>query len=353
MNLDAFDVDLPDERIALRPARPRDAARLLHVRGDGALDDCGVRDLPRLLRAGDVLVVNDTRVLPAALSGRRPPRDGAGEGAAIDVNLLHREDEGTWTAFARPGKRLRVGDVILFDRGLGARVVEKTDGAQVRLRFNQTGAAFAGSLEALGAAPLPPYIARRRPADARDRTDYQTVFAREEGAVAAPTAGLHVTPALVSALKERGVTLETATLHVGAGTFAPLDEAALTSQSLHAERGVLQAETVERLNAARAQRRRIVALGTTSLRLLESAADDAGRFTAFDGETDIFIRPGHAFRGVDALMTNFHLPRSSLFMLVCAFAGTDVMQRAYAHAVAEGYRFYSYGDACLLEGAPA
>jgi S-adenosylmethionine:tRNA ribosyltransferase-isomerase len=310
-----------------------------------------VRDLPQLLREGDVLVVNDTRVIPAALAGVRPKRSEAGEDVAVDVNLLAREAPDVWSAFARPGRRLREGDVIAFRGGLEARIEAKTDGAEVRLRFNRSGAALDGSLAVVGAAPLPPYIARRRPPDERDRDDYQTTYAARDGAVAAPTAGLHFTPELFAALDARGIARKTVTLHVGAGTFAPLEEEALAKGALHAERAFLGGDAARRLNAARDAGRRIVAVGTTTLRLLETVADARGRFRAFEGETDIFIRPGHVFRGADALMTNFHLPRSSLFMLVCAFAGTDVMQRAYAHAIAGGYRFYSYGDACLLEGA--
>lgn len=355
MDLDAYDFDLPDDRIALRPAQPRDAARLLHVNGD-ALADRFVRDLPSLLNPGDVLVVNDTRVTPAALKGQRPPRavkagETPGAGAAIDVNLIRREEPGVWTALARPGKRLRVGDIIVFADGVEARVVSKQDagaGGEVRLAFNASGAELDAAISAIGFAPLPPYIARRRPADARDRADYQTLFAREEGAVAAPTAGLHFTPALLAALDARGVSRVPVTLHVGDGTFAPLDAAALSSGRLHAERCVLTAQAADALNSARAAGGRIVATGTTSLRTLETAAGKDRRFRAFDGETDIFIRPGYVFKGVDVLMTNFHLPRSSLFMLVAAFAGTTAMQKAYNHAVNVGYRFYSYGDATLL-----
>lgn len=349
MDLDAFDFELPEDRIALRPARPRDAARLLHVRADGTLADHGVRDLPELLRAGDVLAINDTRVTPAALRGVRRARDALGEDVAVDANLLEREGPATWTAYARPGRRLRSGDVIRFGETLAAEVVGKNEGAEVRLAFNVSGGDLDAAISAAGAAPLPPYIARRRAADAQDLDDYQTVYARAPGAVAAPTAGLHFTPELFGALAARGIGRETVTLHVGPGTFAPLDDAALGSGKLHAERAELSGKVAARLNAARDEGRRIVATGTTTLRLLETAVGADGRFAPFAGETDIFIRPGHRFAGADALVTNFHLPRSSLFMLVCAFAGTEVMQAAYAHAIATGYRFYSYGDACLLE----
>jgi S-adenosylmethionine:tRNA ribosyltransferase-isomerase len=350
MDLDAFDFVLPEERIALRPARPRDSARLLHVGRDGTLEDRIVRELPELLRPGDVLVVNDARVTPAALKGLRPPRDVLSDGVRVEANLLKRAAPDAWTAFARPGRRLRAGDLIVFGDDLRAEVAGKGDGAEITLKFDRAGPELDAAIARIGAAPLPPYIARRRPADSEDLQDYQTVYAREPGAVAAPTAGLHFTPTLLAALAARGVTREAVTLQVGAGTFAPLDEAAVESGKLHAEHMVLSPETAERLNAARGEGRRIVAVGTTALRVLETAADQDRRFLARSGETDIFIRPGYVFRGVDALLTNFHLPRSSLFMLVCAFSGTEVMQRAYAHAIAAGYRFYSYGDACLLEG---
>jgi S-adenosylmethionine:tRNA ribosyltransferase-isomerase len=347
MDLDDFDFELPEELIALRPARPRDAARLLHVRADGALEDRHVRELSELLRADDVVVVNDTRVSPAALEGIRPPRDALSQPVKVDVNLLARDGPAAWTAFARPGRRLRLGDRIDFGDGVEAKIDTKDD-SEVRLVFNRAGAALDAALAAVGRAPLPPYIARRRAADAQDLADYQTMFARDPGAVAAPTAGLHFTPELLVALEKKGVGVETVTLHVGPGTFAPLDVADLARGTLHAERAMLSPAAAVRLNAARDAGRRIVAVGTTSLRLLETAAA-TGRFAALDGETDLFIRPGYDFCGAGALMTNFHLPRSSLFMLVCAFAGTETMRRAYAHAVAARYRFYSYGDACLLE----
>jgi S-adenosylmethionine:tRNA ribosyltransferase-isomerase len=350
MGLDEFVFTLPEDRIALRPAQPRDAARLLHVRADGVLADRTVHDLTALLRAGDVLVLNDTRVTPVALSGRRPPRDPMSPPVEVEINLLRRAGPSSWIAFARPGRRLRPGDMIEFAPGLTAVVEDKEDeGAEVRLGFSLSGTALDARLAEIGQAPLPPYIARRRPADARDLSDYQTVYARVDGAVAAPTAGLHFTEPLLAALDARGIARVTVTLHVGAGTFAPLEPSDLTRGELHPERGVLAPQAADELNAARDAGRRIVAVGTTSLRLLETAALPMGRFAPFDGETRIFIRPGHEFRGAEALMTNFHLPRSSLFMLVCAFAGTEAMQRAYAHAITRGYRFYSYGDACLLE----
>jgi S-adenosylmethionine:tRNA ribosyltransferase-isomerase len=285
------------------------------------------------------------------LTGRRPQRDASSPAVEVDVNLLSRQGPSVWAALARPGRRLRIGDLIDFPEGLEAVVEAKGDSGDVRLSFNRSGSALDASLAGVGAAPLPPYIARRRRPDARDLEDYQTIFARDAGAVAAPTAGLHFTQALLTALEARGVAREAVTLHVGPGTFAPLDDDVLTRDALHAERAVLASNTVERLNAARAAGRRILAVGTTTLRVLETAADRSRRFTPFDGDTTLFIRPGYVFRGADALLTNFHLPRSSLFILVCAFAGTEAMRRAYAHAIAQGYRFYSYGDACLLEGA--
>jgi S-adenosylmethionine:tRNA ribosyltransferase-isomerase len=350
MDLDDFDFELPEDRIALRPVRPRDAARLLHVARDGSLEDRIVRELPELLRPGDVLVVNDARVTPAALKGLRPPRDVLSEGVRVEANLLKRIAPDAWTAFARPGRRLRVGDLVVFGDDLRSEVAEKGEGAEITLRFEVSGPDLDAAIARIGAAPLPPYIARRRPADGDDLQDYQTVYAREPGAVAAPTAGLHFTPMLLAGLAARGIVREAVTLQVGAGTFAPLDETAVASGRLHAETITLSPGTAERLNAARREGRRIVAVGTTALRVLETAADAERRFAPKSGETDIFIKPGYVFRGVDALLTNFHLPRSSLFMLVCAFSGIEVMQRAYAHAIASGYRFYSYGDASLLEG---
>ncbi len=351
MRVDEFDFELPEERIALFPASPRDAARLLHVRGD-ALGDRLVRDLPSLLRKGDLLVLNDTRVIPAQLAGVRPAR-GDGAMVAVDVTLLKRlSDDGgaRWRAFARPAKRLKAGDVVLFADGFEA-LVEARDEAEAVLRFNAGGADFDRLLAMHGAPPLPPYIARKRALTAEDAAAYQTVYAVEEGSVAAPTAGLHFTPELFERLRAAGVEAETITLHVGAGTFLPVTADDVRKHKMHAEWGEITSAQAARINAARAGGGRIVAVGTTSLRLLESAAEDDGTIRAFEDETSIFITPGYPFRAVDALITNFHLPRSTLFMLVCAFAGTAAMKRAYAHAIDAGYRFYSYGDASLLERA--
>ena len=351
MRVDEFDFTLPEDRIALYPAAPRDSARLLHV-GDDALADRFVRDLPALLRAGDLLVLNDTRVIPAQLAGTRAARSG-GEAVGVDVTLLKRlSDEGgaRWRAFARPAKRLKAGDIIIFADGFEAEV-EARDEAEATLRFSAGGPDFDRLLARHGAPPLPPYIARRRALTADDAAAYQTIYASEEGSVAAPTAGLHFTPDLFARLKDAGVGTETITLHVGAGTFLPVTADDTRDHKMHAEWGEITEAQAARINQARASGGRIVAVGTTSLRLLESAADEQGTVRAFEDETSIFITPGYRFRGVDLLVTNFHLPRSTLFMLVCALAGTDAMKRAYAHAIEAGYRFYSYGDACLLERA--
>lgn len=351
MRVDEFDFDLSEERVALHPASPRDSARLLRVQGE-RLEDLVVSDLPSILRPGDLLVLNDTRVIPAQLSGERAAREG-GDSVAVDVTLLKRlGDTGgaRWRAFARPAKRLRAGDVINFGDGFSAEV-EASEDAEAALYFNVAGAAFDLMLARHGKPPLPPYIARKRNLTGEDAENYQTVYAREAGSVAAPTAGLHFTPHLFARLSAAGVETETITLHVGAGTFLPVTAADTRDHVMHAEWGEVTAAQAERINDARAKGGRIVAVGTTSLRLLESAADEAGRILPFERETSIFITPGYSFRAVDLLMTNFHLPRSTLFMLVCALAGTETMKRAYAHAIAEGYRFYSYGDACLLERA--
>ena len=352
MRVDEFDFDLPEERIALRPASPRDAARLLVVRPGAALQDCGVRDLSGLLQAGDVMVFNDTKVIPAQLHGTRS-REGSTSGVA--VTLLERMDESAWWALAKPGRRLKPGDHIRFGHAenagpntLSAMVEEKHADGRVRLTFSSHGPALDAAIAALGEAPLPPYIASRRLPDARDMADYQTIYAAHEGAVAAPTAGLHFTPDLMQALDHAGIAREFVTLHVGPGTFLPVKSDDTAGHVMHAEHGVIAADIAERLNAARAAGGRIVAVGTTALRLLESAADATGCIKPFSGATDIFITPGHRFHGVDLLMTNFHLPRSTLFMLVAAFSGLATMKAAYAHAVASGYRFYSYGDASLL-----
>lgn len=339
MRVDLFDFHLPPERIALRPARPRDGARLLLVDGD-RIADRQVLDLPGLLRPGDVLVFNDTKVLPAQLQGRR------GE-ARIGATLHKRAGPRDWHAFLRNAKRARIGDAIDFGEGVSASVASKADDGSVQLHF-------AGDepveilLERAGRMPLPPYIASRRPTDADDEADYQTMFAREAGAVAAPTAALHFTPRLIAALDERGIGRETLTLHVGAGTFLPVKADDTGGHRMHSEWGRIDAATAQRLNAVRASGGRLIAVGTTSLRLIESAADDHGVIQPFAGDTAIFITPGYRFKAVDGLLTNFHLPRSTLFMLVSALMGLDLMKSAYAHAIAENYRFYSYGDSSLL-----
>ena len=340
MRVDLFDFELPPERIALRPARPRDAARMLVVRRDGAFEDLTVRDLPRLLRAGDVLVFNDTKVIPAQLEGRR------GE-ARIGVTLHKRIDLRRWQAFVRNGRRLREGDTVEFGAGVSAVAEQRYgDGSWIL--------AFAGDepvealLQRAGRMPLPPYIAGKRATDEADGVDYQTIFAREAGAVAAPTAALHFSLELLQLLGQAGVKRETLTLHVGAGTFLPVKADDTADHAMHAEWGRIDAATAARLNAARAAGGRLIAVGTTSLRLLESAADADGTIRPFEGDTAIFITPGYRFKAIDGLMTNFHLPRSTLFMLVSALMGLGRMRDAYAHAIALTYRFYSYGDASLL-----
>jgi len=339
MRVDLFDFDLPPDRIALRPARPRDAARLLDVRG-AEISDHQVLELPQLLEPGDVLVFNDTKVIPAQLEGRR------GE-ASIGATLHKREGPREWQAFLRNAKRARVGDAIDFGAGVGASVIEKSDDGSALLHFHGEEPVEL-LLERVGRMPLPPYIASRRPADEEDRADYQTMFAREEGAVAAPTAALHFTERLLETLDARGVGREILTLHVGAGTFLPVKAEDTSAHKMHAEWGRIDEETAARLNSVRASGRRLIAVGTTSLRLLESAADESGKIQAFEGDTAIFITPGYRFRAIDGLITNFHLPKSTLFMLVSALMGMDVMKSAYAHAIKSGYRFYSYGDASLL-----
>jgi S-adenosylmethionine:tRNA ribosyltransferase-isomerase len=344
MKLSDFDFDLPDAAIALRPAEPRDSARLLVV-SEGGLRDLKVSDLPDQLRAGDVLVFNDTRVIPARLNGSRT-REGSV--VRVEATLHRRLSPSRWTAFMKPGKRLKPGDRLTFGEGFEAEVVDKSDDGEVGLAFDLAGAALDAAIGANGLMPLPPYIAAKRPEDARDRTDYQTVYAREDGSVAAPTAGLHFTPGLLRALQDRGVQCAFVTLHVGAGTFLPVKTDDVSEHRMHAEYGEVSAETAAVLNAARAAGGRIVCVGTTSARLLESAVDAEGVIAPFAGETTIFITPGYDFRAADALMTNFHLPKSTLFMLVSAFAGRERMRAAYAHAIASGYRFYSYGDGSLL-----
>ena len=340
MRVDLFDFELPPERIALRPARPRDAARLLVVEGERPFADRHVRDLPGLLRAGDVLVLNDTRVIPAQLEGRRGD-------ARIGATLHKRIDLRRWQAFVRNAKRLKPGDEVDFGRGVTALAEERHADGSFTL-------GFVGEepvevlLERAGTMPLPPYIAGKRPTDEADRSDYQTMFAERDGAVAAPTAALHFTPELIAALDEVGVIRETLTLHVGAGTFLPVKAEDTADHAMHAEWGRIDAATAERLNATRAAGGRLIAVGTTSLRLLESAARDDGTIAPFEGDTAIFITPGYRFKAIDGLMTNFHLPKSTLFMLVSALIGRERMLAAYAHAIAEEYRFYSYGDSSLL-----
>jgi S-adenosylmethionine:tRNA ribosyltransferase-isomerase len=348
MNVDLFDFHLPPDRIAQRPARPRDAARLLRV--GQALSDAVVADLPLLLNPGDMLVFNDTKVIPARLTGQR----GA---VLIEITLHRRVGDDAWRAFARPGKRLRVGDRIDLgpdsEGDFSATVEGKFDGGEIELRFDRGGDALMAALERHGTMPIPPYMGRA--ADAEDANDYQTMFARAEGAVAAPTAALHFTPALMAALAARGVLTETVTLHVGAGTFLPIKVNDTKDHRMHLEDGVVTAAAAQRIAEARAKGGKVVAVGTTSLRLLEAAAahsGNGGSLGPYAGATDLFIVPGYRFRAVDRLLTNFHLPRSTLFMLVSAFAGLERMQAAYAHAIANGYRFYSYGDACLLDPAP-
>lgn len=360
MKVDLFDFDLPEECIALRPAEPRDAARLLVVRPGGALADHHVRDLPGLLEPGDVMVFNDTRVLPARLSGLRARGDAV---AHVEATLHMRVAEDRWWAFLRPAKRVAAGDRIAFGHDgtacmlgtLDATVVEKGEGGEVLLAFDLAGPALLEALHAVGHMPLPPYIASKRADDLRDLRDYQTVYAKDEGAVAAPTAGLHFTSELLEALTARGVSQHFVTLHVGAGTFLPVKANDTDDHRMHAEVGTISAETAAALNAAKARGGRIVAVGTTSLRLLESAADEGGAIRPWSGATSIFITPGYRFRTADVLMTNFHLPRSTLFMLVSAFSGLETMHAAYERAIHGGYRFYSYGDASLLfrEKAPA
>jgi S-adenosylmethionine:tRNA ribosyltransferase-isomerase len=350
-----FDFDLPQDAIALRPAEPRDSAKLLVVRPDAApeLEGGIVSDLPSLLRSGDVLVVNDTKVIPARLIGTR---ERNGVNVEVEATLLKRLSPERWQALARPAKRLHVGDRIRFGHesrvcllgALDATVEDKGEGGEITLGFDFHGAVLDEAIDALGHIPLPPYIASKREDDDRDRKDYQTMFAAHEGSVAAPTAGLHFTDALSKRLAVAGIGVQRVTLHVGAGTFLPVKTDDLSSHKMHAEYGVISPETARAINEARTKGGRVIAVGTTALRLLESATSESGEVKPFAGETAIFITPGYRFRAVDALLTNFHLPRSTLFMLVSAFAGLERMKRAYAHAIANGYRFYSYGDGSLL-----
>jgi S-adenosylmethionine:tRNA ribosyltransferase-isomerase len=355
MRTDLFDFELPPERIALRPVAPRDAARLLLVRPGATpeLEDKVVRDLPGLLNPGDALVVNDTRVIPARLTGRRIGRDTEPK---IEATLTQRIDGSRWRALVRPAKKLAAGDTIRFgEEGkvcflgqLDATVEAKGEGGEVTLSFAFHGPVLDQAIAERGDMPLPPYIASKRKPDERDRVDYQTLFAHDDGSVAAPTAGLHFTDALLARLAARGVALHKVTLHVGPGTFLPVHAEDTAGHKMYAEHAVVSAETADALNAARARGGRIVAVGSTALRTLESAASDDGAIRPYSGDTALFITPGYRFKAVDVMMTNFHLPRSTLFMLVSAFCGLDLMKRAYAHAITEGYRFYSYGDACLL-----
>jgi S-adenosylmethionine:tRNA ribosyltransferase-isomerase len=353
MRTDLFDFELPARSIALRPASPRDSARMLIVQPDGVLLDRVVADLPHWLKPGDQLVVNDTKVIAAQLSGRRIGRDTEPK---IEATLIKRLDGSRWQALVKPVKKLSEGDVVRFGNEgkvcllghLDAEVEHKGEDGEVTLSFSFHGPVLDQAIADLGAPPLPPYIASKRAPDERDASDYQTMFAVNQGAVAAPTAGLHFTQALQTALREYGIEIHRVTLHVGAGTFLPVKAEDTGAHKMHAEWGTISRATADALNAARAEGARIVAVGTTTLRLLESATADDGMIEPFTGETAIFITPGYRFRAVDILMTNFHLPRSTLFMLVSAFSGLDTMKRAYAHAISKGYRFYSYGDACLL-----
>ncbi|MCC2601787.1 tRNA preQ1(34) S-adenosylmethionine ribosyltransferase-isomerase QueA [Sphingopyxis yananensis] len=349
MRVDAFDFDLPPQNIALRPASPRDSARMLVAHGRDMADHI-VRDLPSLLRAGDCLVFNDTRVIPAQLEGRRAGRDAsdpAAAGAKIGATLHKRIDLRRWQAFIRNAKKLRVGEDVDFGQGVIASAEERlADGSFILFFHGDEPVELL--LERAGTMPLPPYIAGKRPTDDQDRSDYQTMFAREDGAVAAPTAALHFTPDLISALQAAGIKSETLTLHVGAGTFLPVKADDTEDHVMHAEWGRIDEATAQRLNDVRANGGRVIAVGTTSLRLLESAAREDKVIMPFEGDTSIFITPGYSFRAIDGLMTNFHLPKSTLFMLVSALMGLDTMQAIYAHAISDDYRFYSYGDSSLL-----
>ena len=347
MDLNDFDFELPEDLIALRPVRPRPASRMLVAR-DGGIEDTHVRDLPGYLRSGDILVFNDTEVLPARLQGLRvrETRDGSGE-AKIEVTLIRQDGPSVWTALARPARKLAVGDRIAFGDDLSAEVVAR-DGPEAVLGFDKSDVVLEQAIRAVGVMPLPPYIAQRRPADAQDAEDYQTIFAAKPGAVAAPTASLHFDDGLLGALDAAGVLSVRLTLHVGAGTFLPVKTDRIEDHAMHAEWGQVTPEAAEAINAVRAAGGRLIPVGTTAMRLIESAADEAGRLHAFEGNTDIFILPGYRFRAADGLMTNFHLPKSTLVMLVAALMGTERVREIYAHAIAERYRFYSYGDSSLL-----
>ena len=355
MRVDDFDFDLPSDRIAIRPAEPRESAQLLVVDPniESPFSDRLVQDLVGLLRAGDCLVVNNTRVLPARLVGTRQRGTAI---AGIEATLHKRESDTMWRAFVRPAKKLNIGEKVLFQRHetgdiLTALVIEKGDAGEVLFRFDFAGDDLDAAIRQVGVMPLPPYIAAKLPEDEHDERDYQTMFADRSGAVAAPTAGLHFTPELIKTIQNAGINVTEVTLHVGAGTFLPVKVDDTDDHKMHSEWGEISAETATLLNQARAKGGRIIAVGTTSLRLLESAASENGQFKAWSGDTAIFITPGYRFKAVDVLMTNFHLPRSTLFMLVSAFSGLDTMRKAYKHAIESGYRFYSYGDACLLHRA--
>lgn len=357
MRVDLFDFDLPEDRIALRPAQPRDASRMLRVPAVGPFEDLAVRDLPSLLRPGDAVVFNDTKVIPAQLEGLRI-RDG--NTASFGATLHMRKAPDRWMAFIRGAKKLKPGDRVRFGTlntscltgALDATIVSVGEGGEAEIAFDVSGPVLDEAIASVGHIPLPPYIASKRADDERDRQDYQTVFAREEGAVAAPTAGLHFTPELIAAVDAAGAERLHVTLHVGAGTFLPVKADTTDEHRMHSEIGHVSNAVADRLNALKSAGGRIICVGTTSLRLIESAASDEGMISPWSGPTDIFITPGYRFRAVDCLMTNFHLPRSTLFMLVSAFCGLDRMQAAYRHAIDNGYRFYSYGDASFLERAP-
>ena len=351
MRVDDFDFDLPSDRIALRPAVPRDSARLLIVReGARQFEGATLRELPSFLAPGDVCIFNDTRVIPAQLSGTRPVRGLSAE-AHIDVTLHKRLDDACWAAFAKPGRKLEPGDTIVFAEGFEAYVEAKGEGGEIKLAFNRADAELDKAIARHGTMPLPPYIAARRPVDDKDLADYQTIYARKDGSVAAPTAGLHFTPELLANLDSRGVRRTSVTLHVGAGTFLPVKADDTQDHVMHAEWGHVPPDTADTVRVARAAGRRVMCVGTTSLRTVETASMPA--LEAWSGDTSIFITPGYQFRTADMLLTNFHLPRSTLFMLVSAFCGLETMRAAYAHAIDRHFRFYSYGDACLLIRNPA
>jgi S-adenosylmethionine:tRNA ribosyltransferase-isomerase len=352
MQISEFDFDLPEALIALRPANPRDSARLLVRHTNQVLEDARVSQLPQFLRAGDVLVFNDTKTIPAALKAVRAQRSDVGGPVEVDINLHQRLNANTWNAFCRPAKRLAAGDVLTFNPDLTAILTAKGEGGEISLAFSCFGEALNEAIARIGVMPLPPYIARKRAIDDQDNQDYQTLYAREAGSVATPTAGLHFTPALLAALVQAGVEHHWVTLHVGAGTFLPVKVDNIHDHVMHSESYEVSGATAEALTRAKAEGRRIIAVGTTSLRTLESITDADGGIIAGCGETSIFITPGYRFRAVDGLMTNFHLPRSTLLMLVGAFIGMDGLRALYAHAIDQAYRFYSYGDASLLWKAP-